>query len=256
MPKKKHEEEEGGSERWLLTYADLITLLLGLFVILYSMSRVDLEKFKAMGHALRTVFVGKTGLPAKGGGFGPYEDLEGGAYPDTSEAYLTMKISEALGGTIDIEGAVSVEVEERGVVVHLTESVMFDLGKAYIRPEAQKLLRKVATVLIKSGRPIMIEGHTDNLPINTHEFPSNWQLSAARAANVVHFLTTQATVPEGQIYASAYSDQRPVTPNDTPEGRQRNRRVDIVFLRGQWKGGDKIKEYITPEKQEFNLKIF
>lgn len=235
MSKRKQKKEHENAERWLLTYADLITLLLGLFVILYSMSRVDLEKYKAMGKALKTAFIGAEGKPAVGGGDGPYEDAEGGAYPDTSESYLTLKMEEALRGIEGVAGAVTVEVEERGVVVRMMETLLFDLGKADLRPQATELLKNIAPVLIKSGRPILIEGHTDNLPINTAEFPSNWQLSAARSANVVYFLTRQAGVPQEQLSAAAYADQRPVASNDTPEGRQQNRRVDIVFLKGQWK---------------------
>ena len=250
MAKKKKHEEEGNQERWLLTYADLITLLLGLFVILYSMSRVDLERYKSMGEALRTAFKGKPalmmpkpGIPPIGGGAGPYEDLEGGIYPDTSEAYLTLKISEVLEDMADMAGGVSIEVEERGVVVHLTESIMFDLGKATLRPEALKLLVDITPVLIRSGRPLMIEGHTDNLPIKTREFPSNWQLSAARAANVVYFLTRRAGIPESQISAAAYADQKPVASNETEAGRQRNRRVDIVFLKGRWKSPERTQTF-------------
>ena len=239
MPKKKKHGEHESSERWLLTYADLITLLLGLFVILYSMSRVDLEKYKSLGQALKTAFIGMPGTPAIGAGEGPYEDAEGGAYPDTSECYLTMKLEEALVGIEAAAGAVSVEIEERGVVVRLMETLMFDLGRAQLRPEAQQLLTQVAPVLTKSGRPIMIEGHTDNLPINTAEFPSNWQLSAMRSANVIFFLARSGGIPEGQLSSAAFADQHPVSSNETAEGRQRNRRVDIVFLKGQWQTAGK-----------------
>ncbi len=235
MPKKKHKGEHENSERWLLTYADLITLLLGLFVILYSMSRMDLEKFKTMGQALRTVFVGDPGLPAPGVGEGPYEEVEGGSFPDTSECFLTLKLEEIISEMEDVAAAVSVEVEERGVVVRLMETLMFDLGKAHLRPGAQELLSQFAPVLIKSGRPLLIEGHTDNLPISTAEFPSNWQLSAMRAANVIYYLSRSAGVSEGQLAAAAYADQHPVAANETLEGRQYNRRVDIIFLKGQWR---------------------
>jgi len=241
MPKKKKRGEHESSERWLLTYADLITLLLGLFVILYSMSRVDLEKYKAMGQALRTAFIGVPGTPAIGAGSGPYEDAIGGAYPDTSECYLTLQIEKALEGIEEAAGAVSVEIEERGVVVRLMETLMFDLGQAHLRPEAQELLRRVAPILMKSGRPIMIEGHTDNLPINTPEFPSNWQLSALRSANVIYFLTRGGVVPEAQLSSAAFADQHPIASNDSDEGRQRNRRVDIVFLKGQWQTAGKTE---------------
>lgn len=234
MPRKKQREEHDNAERWLLTYADLITLLLGLFVILYSMSRIDLERYKSLGQALKTVFFGAEGKPAIGGGTGPYEDVYGGSYPDTSESYLTFQIQRALENISFEEGTVCVEVEERGIVVRLMETLMFDLGKADLRPEARKLLTGVAPVLIRSGRPISIEGHTDNLPINTPEFPSNWQLSAMRAANVVYYLTRRAGVPDPQLSAAAYAEQHPIAANNTPAGRQQNRRVDIVILKGRW----------------------
>ncbi|MCX6640907.1 MAG: flagellar motor protein MotB [bacterium] len=239
MAKKKHEEPES-SDRWLLTYADLITLLLGLFVILYSMSVVDAEKFKAVSSALKTVFIGKPGIPAIGGSNGPYEDVEGGAYPDTSDTYLSLMVQQSVEEIEDIASELTVEIEERGVVVHLTERVMFDLGNGDLRPEARALLDKVAPVLIRSRRPISIEGHTDNLPINTALYPSNWQLSAARASNVVYFFTTVGKVPEPQISAAAYADQHPIATNGTPEGRRQNRRVDIVFMKGSWKSSGKI----------------
>jgi chemotaxis protein MotB len=247
MPKKKKAEHEN-SERWLLTYADLITLLLGLFVILYSMSQVDLEKFKTMGQAFKTVFAGEQGLPAPGMGSGPYEDAEGGAYPDTSECYLTLKVEEALEGLPEMAEAVSVEVDERGVTVRLMETLMFDLGRAALKPEARLILAKLSGVLVKSERPVVIEGHTDNLPIHSTEYPSNWQLSAARSANVVYFLTQEMAVPQGQLSAAAYSDQRPIASNDLEDGRSHNRRVDIVLLKGQWRSPSRGRALANLEK--------
>jgi chemotaxis protein MotB len=248
MPKKKKGGHDGGDERWLITYADLITLLLGLFVVLWSMGRADLAKFKEMRAAFNVVFGGEgqvdlepiEGMPRFGGGTGPYDNLEGGAYPDTSEAYLTARLDEALDEITDLTGEIGVEIAERGVVVHLTESVLFDLGKAELRSKAREVLKQVAPVLVRSGRPILIEGHTDNLPIKTREFPSNWQLSATRSANVVYFLTTEARVPKAQISAAAHADQHPMDTNETSEGRQRNRRVDIVFLKGQWTSASEL----------------
>ncbi len=249
--KKKGGGHEGSKERWLITYADLITLLLGLFVLLWTMGLADLENYGRMAAAMKTVFGGKAlvpGLPAKVSAAGPFLDADGGSYPDTSEAYLTVKLEEAFEAISEISGGVSVEIEERGVVVHLTETVLFDLGRAKLQENARLLLREVASVLARSGRPIMIEGHTDNLPISTMEYPSNWQLSAARAANVVYFLANQAGVPPGQLSIAAYADQHPITTNDIPEGRQQNRRVDIVFQKGRWESrkshSEKILEVI------------
>ena len=248
MPKrKKGGDHEGGDERWLITYADLITLLLGLFVVLWTMGLADLEEYGRVAAAMKTVFGGKAlvpGLPAKVTAAGPYLDADGGSYPDTSEAYLTLRLEEALEGISETAGEVGVEIQERGVVVHLTETVLFDLGRARLREEAQKVLQDIAPVLVKSGRPIRIEGHTDNLPISTLEYRSNWQLSAARAANVVYFLTRSTHVPPGQLSIGAFADQLPIDSNDTPEGRQRNRRVDIVFLKGQWKDQEQDEDLL------------
>jgi len=245
MPKKKKGgDHDGASERWLITYADLITLLLGLFVVLWTMGLADLEEYGRVAAAMKSVFGGKAlveGMPPKITAAGPYLDADGGSYPDTSEAYLTLELQESMQNIKNIAGTVSVEIEERGVVVHLEETVLFESGRAKLQNAAQILLRDFAPVLVKSGRPIMIEGHTDNVPISTMTYPSNWQLSAARAANVVQYLTDIVGVPRAQIAISAYADQKPVMPNDTPEGRAKNRRVDIVFMKGRWKHAESIQ---------------
>ncbi|MBU0519733.1 flagellar motor protein MotB [bacterium] len=245
MPKKKKGGgHDGPDERWLITYADLITLLLGLFVVLWTMGLADLEEYGRVAAAMKTVFGGKAlveGLPQKTSAAGPYVDADGGSFPDTSEAYLTVALAESMKDISEIAGAVSIEIEERGVVVHLTETVLFESGRAKMQEEALKLLREIAPVLVKSGRPIVIEGHTDNIPIRTMTYQSNWQLSAARAANVVEYLTDRAGVPGGQMAAAAYADQKPVESNVSPEGRAKNRRVDIVFLKGRWQQNEPVK---------------
>ncbi len=243
--KKKGGGHEGGDERWLITYADLITLLFALFVVLWSMGLADLEEFGKVAAAFKDVFGGKAlvpGLPPKMTAAGPYLDADGGSYPDTSDAYLTIKVEEALIEISEIAGEVSVEIEERGLVVHLTETVLFDLGRARLLDASKKVLTELAPVLKKSGRPICIEGHTDNIPISTMEYPSNWQLSATRAANVVYFLSRTARVPQGQLSIGAYADQHPIAPNSTADGRQQNRRVDIVFMKGQWRDQNRAAE--------------
>ncbi|MFH1862664.1 MAG: flagellar motor protein MotB [bacterium] len=245
MARKKHEEHDS-SERWLLTYADLITLLLGLFVILYSMSQVDLEKYKSMGEALRSVFLGKQGIVGIGASAGAYQGPELETYADTTELYLSKRIFEVLGEFEFSPEMISVEMQERGIVVRLMETLMFELGKARLLPDAQEVLARMSPVFIRSGRLILIEGHTDNLPIHTIEFASNWQLSAMRAANVVYFLTRYASVPEGEISSASYADQRPIADNRTPEGRQKNRRVDIVFLKERWKSHQSETAQLDP----------
>ena len=153
---------------------------------------------------------------------------------------------------------VSLEMADRGLIISFIADVLFDSGQAKIKREAISTLDKVVRILIENvpGNDIGIEGHTDNLPIKTHEFPSNWQLSATRAANVVHFLTTRTGVPENQISAAAYADQRPVAPNETEVGRQRNRRVDIVFLKGRWKSPERtsqtFSENLSSKRQSGN----
>jgi len=131
----------------------------------------------------------------------------------------------------NLEASITLRLDERGLLVRFMDNVLFDSGKADLTPNASDIINKVAEIIRQNDKIIRIEGHTDNVPINTFRFPSNWELSTTRAVNVVKYLIEENGIYAYRLSASGYSDQHPVDDNNTAEGRQKNRRVDMVILR-------------------------
>jgi len=215
------------------TYADMVTLLMTFFILLFSMSMVNTQKFKRALESVQGAF------GVIDGGASSILDLDG---PTTGEelSLIALELArlEILGDSLkkDLQEAgladqVSVEMDERGLVVRFADSVLFDLGSADIRAEGYPVLREVGRFLTTTTNPVRVEGHTDNWPIKTDRFPSNWELSTGRAASVVRFLMLECDIPGDRLQAAGYGEYHPLESNDTAEGRQRNRRVDIVILR-------------------------
>jgi Flagellar motor protein len=251
----EHEKENG--ERWLLTYSDMITLLLALFIMLYAMSNVDAAKFKALAESLSAVFnngqnyqVSAEATPNNGG---TQYLLTPGQSPDQN-AYLTMpsasaspsatsngqipldettqQVADKLNALIQqngIQASVSVHIEERGVVVSLKEGMLFPSGSADINTSAIDPMNKIAQIITSTKNFIRVEGSTDNVPISTSQFPSNWELASQRAINVAKLFISEG-VDATRISVTSYGEYRPVAANDSDANRQQNRRVDIVFL--------------------------
>jgi chemotaxis protein MotB len=227
MPKRRKNSEDENLERWLLTYADLITLLLAFFIVMYSMSKIDAKRFGQMQEALSGVLRGGTMV------------LKQGDKPGTLSGKGVLKIGfmKSLGDAIkrDFQGLgneklVSTEVTERGLVIHIMESALFEEGKSDLTENAREVLTVVGEHLDGLPNHIRIEGHTDNRPINTIRYPSNWELSSARATEVVKFLIDNYDTKPDMISALGYGEFRPLAPNSSDETRARNRRVDIVVL--------------------------
>ncbi len=266
--KQKKEEHAAGQERWLVTYSDLITLLMIFFIVMYSMSQVDANKFKAVAQSLSVTFGGST--PAKmdiadspsgpsmiDSGNAQQNSLITGAQAETPKKQQTNSTQTDAGqaGAKDVE-TMTIEgikanldqfakenniqtmlvssIEERGLVVSIQDTLLFDSGSAEITPTARTILKKISTVLSASPNYIKIEGHTDNLPINTARFPSNWELSVLRATNVLQILVKEAGVNADRLSATGYGEYRPIADNSTFEGRNANRRVDLVILRTKY----------------------
>ena len=237
-----HGGGHGSSERWLLTYADLITLLLAFFVILYAMSQTDVKKMESMAAALRVAFNNNTGgsdTPVTG----QPNVLVGGATPldfamMQMQDQLEKKIAEEFGEKQGEDGqqAVTTKITERGLVVSLASSAFFDPGAAALRSDGIALLRTVAGTLKSSGRAIMIEGHTDDTPIHTYQYPSNWELSTSRATAVVRYLVETYKLPPERLSAAGYGEYKPLVANTSPQNRAKNRRVDIVILKSDTRG--------------------
>lgn len=210
-----------GMMRWLLTYADLITLLMAFFIVMYAMSSLDVGKYRALAQSLRGALVGNSfvELPLAG---------TQGAEPGSLEA-VGREVAGALA-EMGLEGQGAVFRTERGVVISLYGAVLFDLGKADIRPEAMPVLDRVATALSRLPNYVSVEGSTDDLPINTALFPTNWELSVRRATTVVRYFVERHGLDPRRFLAVGYGEYQPMFPNDSEANRARNRRVDIVLL--------------------------
>ncbi|NUN69082.1 MAG: OmpA family protein [Bacteroidetes bacterium] len=222
MRRRRRHSEAHGQERWLLTYSDLITLLLGLFVILYAMSKIDTKKYTQWVAAFGGVFGSsqvdmKQGIGEKGLVDGMNEQIR-----------VRQMIKEALelNGRSD---AITVSMDERGVTIHIQEELLFPSGGAELKNSSLVTLDSLAHVFKRLPNDIRIEGHTDNIPINTPRFPSNWHLSVTRAMNTGYYLIGNHRMDPDKIAVVGYGDQRPLGPNDTERGRGVNRRVDIVI---------------------------
>lgn len=237
--RRRHKKEsEGNKERWLITYADMITLLLIFFIVMYTLSKIDAAKFETLAESLAAVFgAGGMVLDSPGPQVIPgtppeqVQDLVEKAQLDDLKNKLESYIREN-----GLAARVSVTTEERGIVLSFQDNVLFELGSARLTTRAREILDKVAPILADTPNYIRVEGHTDNLPINNSRFPSNWELSAARATNVVQELIREHGFAPQKLSATAYGEYRPRVPNTSPENRQLNRRVDMVILRSKFAG--------------------
>ncbi len=221
---QKHSEPEN-SDRWLLTYADLITLLLGLFVILYAMSKIDAGKYAEIVSALGGVFGSPKGVLTGNAGM-----LEN---PLTSMQTERQRIAQEISGALHLENhklPITITENERGVTVHIMEELLFASGSADIKKSSLSTLDTLARILKKLENDLRVEGHTDNVPINTLQFPSNWHLSVARAVNIGYYLILRHQLNAEKVSVVGYAEYRPLAPNDSPESMARNRRVDIVII--------------------------
>lgn len=234
--RSSHDGEDEGN--WLVTYSDTITLLLCFFVMLFALSSLDVQKFNAM----LASFQGAVGILDGGRSLSTEDGASDG--PGLMDSIVPDFWREPIAGTDaeplyddlvriiadeELGDTVQVAVEERGIVVRFSESVLFDLGKAELKPEFREVLERFAAALLPWEHPIRVEGHTDYLPIHNEEFASNWELSAIRATTVTRFLLEQGLDPK-LLSAVAYSEYHPIASNLTEEGRAQNRRVDIVLL--------------------------
>lgn len=259
-PKKKQEEE--GVPAWLATYGDMITLVLTLFVLLYSFSSIDAVKWDRLVSSMSgTPFVAVQALDlSRVAPEANYEEefvediAEENAEIETEEIEesppqpeadpesnvdeikekfneLFKKISEHIS-TNGLEMKLNVEMQNEFILLHITDSTLFDSGKAYIKPEAKDMLEAVSDLFEEYEsiiKIIRIEGHTDNRQIHTQEFQSNWELSITRAVNVLKYFLKDSSLPNDKFSAVGYGEYHPIDTNETSEGRAQNRRVDFLI---------------------------
>lgn len=219
---------------WMTTYGDMVTLILAFFVILFSISSIDAGKFEmallSLQRALGILPGGRTLSSEKVVDLG---ELDRDQQVKMAEIAQLKAIEDLLEGKFKAQGlqeVTSIDLQERGVLVRFLDSVLFDSGQATLKPEARKILGVIAEVAGGVQNHLRVEGHTDDVPISTSYFPSNWELSTARATQVIQFLLSRGISPE-RLSAAGYGEYRPIASNETIHGRQQNRRVDMVFLR-------------------------
>lgn len=248
MPRRSSEPEKAANhERWLLTYADLITLLMIFFVLMYTISNVNSKKFAELSASMSKALLGQNSGQFLGEAAGKIpikENLSDKVKAELESMKKAQQEIEKLVKEKGLGGKVEVSQEGRGLVISLKEALLFKSGSAEITPEAKNILIKLAEILTSLPNQMRIEGHTDNLPIHTPSFPSNWELSTARATNVVKLLINEVKMPPEKFSATGYGEYRAIVPNNSEVNRARNRRVDIVVLRSIF---DEAEPKITAE---------
>lgn len=244
MAKKKHHEEHENHERWVVSYADFMTLLFALFVVLYSVSKVDTKKMVQTQQALQWAlhFEGTGGVgampifegpPSEGGcaasqGSSPVVDKRAGRTVEALRKRLERRLKSLLLES-KTSKLVTVEIANGRLQVRMATTRFFDTGQAALRPEALPVLDAMGEELAELKRGVRIEGHTDDAALGTSRFRSNWELSGSRAAAVVDYLEKAHHLDPALLSAAGMGSSRPLVNNDTPDNRELNRRVELVI---------------------------
>lgn len=237
---KKQPEKENG-ERWLLTYSDLITLLMILFVVMYAMSSVDKTKYRQLATSLSSSLGGGSGVTNVANTGGSTTNVIGAADNVILETDAVSQAEksklEALKKEVDtyldknnLSSSATTNIQERGLVISISDALMFDIGSADIKTNYEGKIIEIGKMLTTINNYIVVEGNTDNIPINTAAFKDNWDLASARGNNVMRVLLDKSGIQPSRISAKSNGQYRPIVANDTDAGRARNRRVDIVIL--------------------------
>jgi len=234
---KGHEEGAEADERWVISYADLVTLLFGFFILLYATADQNITKFESLARGLSDAFNVPVNEGLRDGT--PIFEEGTGIVPGTSDVTNAVIENDLLfvrdlvqkeSADRGLVGRIVVSEDEDGISIRLADNLVFPPASASIRPEALPLLEIVAAVINELGREARVEGHTDNIPVGTSQYPTNWELSSARATAVLRYLVDEGGIPPELIFAAGYGEFQPVADNLTPEGRSLNRRADIVIL--------------------------
>lgn len=197
--------------RWVVSYADFVTMLLALFMVLYAVLMVDNQKMAAFQKNIQKTFSNQPNVTK---------------YQAQKQAHVEKIIKENLSQS----KSVKLLKTDKGLVIRVNNKVLFDEGSAQIKPQAQKTLDEISKVLTKIDNPVIIEGHTDSTPIKNLKYPSNWELSTARATNIISYIMKKGKVSPKRLCAVGYGEYMPVADNTTISGRNSNRRVDIIVL--------------------------
>lgn len=241
MARRKYDEDPDNHDRWLVSYADFMTLLFAFFVVMYAISSINEGKYRVLSNSLTGAFgktytaVGKISETpaAQSVAFDPLSSVKvRSGEPLRKEREKMTGIAKDILVVLEPlvrEGKVRVTQTSRGVTIEINASVLFAPGEAKLNDDSNHALKAIASVLEGDNHAIQVEGHTDNLPIKNLSFPSNWELSAVRASTVVR-LFTESGIGEDRMTAVGQGPKLPVSSNETPEGRARNRRVAVIIL--------------------------
>ncbi|MBE9532460.1 MAG: OmpA family protein [Proteobacteria bacterium] len=236
--RRKVVEETENHERWFVSYADFITLLFAFFTVMYALSTVNEQKYKDMSDSLSDAFSsGNIGAGVAGDG----EQVDVPAYrEDPTLGYMTSSFKKTFSGDyrrvqsnlseLEADKKININIERRGVVVSLLEQGVFSSGDAALLPGSLAVIDEIAATLKGLPNQIKVEGHSDNIPIHNDDFSSNWELSSARALNILMYMVNTHNMDPTKYSATGYGEFRPIADNDTTEGRAMNRRVDIVLF--------------------------
>jgi len=238
---RKRQKHDGhvNLERWLFSFAVFVTLLFIFFLILFSMSAVDAQKFQALKESFSEVTGSGASLvmPAPGSTTTPSTDRNTGKTREknriAAEQEKFEEIKEKMEQYTQAKGLdknVKVNMDQNGINVTITGTILFANGDATLQPQAKQIVKDMFQFINSIDNPIRIEGHTDNVPIHTAQYPSNWELSAARSMNLVRYLAEEYNMKPARLSGAGYGEYHPVAPNNTPENRAKNRRVEIMIL--------------------------
>lgn len=235
--KKKASSSEGGG--WLVTFSDLMTLLLAFFVLLFSMSSINETKYEALINSIQNALTGTNGPTIFNQFIDQSEDsaaigdldinieTDKTKHEQPTAEELKEVVTEYLSGE-GLDSEVSIHIIEEGILLDVKENIFFDLGKSEIKPESIETLARLGKLFSEFDDPIRVIGHTDNIPINTGQYPSNWELGASRACAIVRYYIRQG-FDAGRFVCTSYGDTKPIATNDTEEGRLQNRRVNFLI---------------------------
>lgn len=235
--KKKHDHEEHIPEGWLIPYADLLTLLLALFIVLFASSNVDQTKLQKMSQSFNQVFSGGTSVfqasTASNSDISRTDKTDTTSNPRTYELAKLDELKKEVDQYIEkngLQNEIESAITSDGLVLRIQDRALFSMGEATLDAEARDVANSISKILQKAGkREIVVSGHTDNVPINTARFPSNWELSSARATTFMRSLLANNSLNPSQFTLASYGEFKPIATNDTEAGRSKNRRVEVLI---------------------------
>ncbi|MCM3703570.1 flagellar motor protein MotB [Paenibacillus macerans] len=243
--KNRHQEhEEHADESWLLPYSDLMTLMLALFIVLFGMSTVDAKKFEEMSQAFNSILTGSAGIleqtsMTQNENMGQDRQRETSSMSNTELMRKEQESLEALKRQLDnyikengLTEDLDTKLNQSQLMITISDKALFASGEAVVKPESSQLAKAISTMLQEfPDYEVIVSGHTDNVPISTYEFPSNWDLSAKRALNFMKILLQNTNLDRKKFSAIGYGEYHPVAGNDTAAGRAQNRRVEVSIIR-------------------------